>query len=473
MLHSLALDREKQQMAQALTADVPATQRLSDQWPRRSQSTGPDGTGTLNGDRPKKKKGFAKIWKIVTGTSKSGKTNAVQREIQPLDRSEDDYPLAPPPPLSYLVNRTSTRERAMSTSASSARRVSTNIVPNIVAQPPLPTPTSIKSYWQDGGSGLPAHSEEPLGTNGNGANEDGVNGYFGNVDEQGRNVHPALSEPDMRQRIQDQPSLPNQNTLSGFSGRVPSSPRPISVYSLHKQLPPLPHEASNVSSLHMPSDFTRPQTMFNLDSPTAREGDEDLLSPDPAFRREGRRQSFGGTSSRPDHSNGQMFPINGRHADRTATYAGSPSGYGNENNYAPYNEMGASRSLGRLGEGQGAGSNATLGITKRRSKFGLANLLGKLSRPSTSTSEARVAAPTPENNMPSSRPSESDVNLDAGSVTEYGASSSRSRHTNNGGGLPTRMSVASRKAIEELVDQDPEFVAYRYPSVDQSIIPLR
>ena len=45
-------------------------------------------------------------------------------------------------------------------------------------------------------------------------------------------------------------------------------------------------------------------------------------------------------------------------------------------------------------------------------------------------------------------------------------------------GLPpgagqSRMSVASRRAIEELVDQDPNFVAYRYPSVDQNIALLR
>jgi hypothetical protein len=35
------------------------------------------------------------------------------------------------------------------------------------------------------------------------------------------------------------------------------------------------------------------------------------------------------------------------------------------------------------------------------------------------------------------------------------------------------MSIASRKAIEELVDQDPEFVAYRYPSADQNLTLLR
>ena len=185
-LRSLALDREKQQMSLPLTADVPPAQRLSDQWPRRSQSTGPEGKCSPDAvDRPKKKKGFAKIWKIVTG--KNTKEDALRgREIQPIERSEDDLPLAPPPPLSYLVNRSSTRERAMSTSASSARRVWTVTVPSIIAQPPLPIPTSIQSPWESI-SGLPVHNEGPYSVSiGNG---DAVNGYFGNgVDEQERNT---------------------------------------------------------------------------------------------------------------------------------------------------------------------------------------------------------------------------------------------------------------------------------------------
>lgn len=302
-------------------------------------------------------------------------------------------------------------------------------------------------------------------------NGDGANGYFGNgVDEQGRNTHPNFSDSDTRQWAQDGSALPIQPTASGSVGRVPSSPRPISVYSLHKQLPPLPHEAP----MPLPSEFPRPQTMYNLDSPTVREGEDNLPSPDPAFRREARRQSFGGTSSRPDHTTTQTFPLNGRHSDRSAAYASSPSGYGYENATLPYNEMGASRSLGRLGPGEGAGSSATLGLPKRRSKFGLANLFGKITRPS--TSDARLAVPDPEVHSPSARPSESDVCLDAVSATEYGAPSSRGGSGSGGGGhgsMPSRMSVASRKAIEERVDQDPEFVAYRYPSVDQKIVPLR
>ena len=63
-------------------------------------------------------------------------------------------------------------------------------------------------------------------------------------------------------------------------------------------------------------------------------------------------------------------------------------------------------------------------------------------------------------------------------VATNGYAASTSRHSAISASTNTqspnlRMSVTSRKALEELVQQDPEFVAYRYPSNDQRLDLLR
>ena len=215
-----------------------------------------------------------------------------------------------------------------------------------------------------------------------------------------------------------------------------------------------------------------------------------LVSPQPYFRRDVRRQSFGGMTSRPDLSASGTFPLSfGRGNSRPGMGAAQdPFGY------SPYAEMGttgmsisASRSTGRLGLGLAADDTVRCesdkAIGKRRSRFGLSNLIGKMtgnSRTSMSAhpSDGRLSVAVSPPGPPTS---ESDQHQDGSpSVTEYGAGngSSRSRHTAIGYINPaahgaSRMSVASRRAIEELVDQDPKFVAYRYPSVDQNIALLR
>jgi hypothetical protein len=61
-------------------------------------------------------------------------------------------------------------------------------------------------------------------------------------------------------------------------------------------------------------------------------------------------------------------------------------------------------------------------------------------------------------------------------MTTNGYTTSTSRHSALSSNPPNsglRMSVTSRKALEELVQQDPDFVAYRYPSSDQRLDLLR
>ena len=58
----------------------------------------------------------------------------------------------------------------------------------------------------------------------------------------------------------------------------------------------------------------------------------------------------------------------------------------------------------------------------------------------------------------------------------YAASTSRHSAISASTNTPSpnlRMSVTSRKALEELVHQDADFVAYRYPSSDQRLDLLR
>jgi hypothetical protein len=107
------------------------------------------------GDKPKKRKGLAKLWQLVTGTPKNAAApppDASQRRDRVHD---DDDLLTPPPPLSYLVSR-GTGDNA----ASALRHVSTPSLPSTSSpsnfplsstgmSPPtapsslLPSPTSV------------------------------------------------------------------------------------------------------------------------------------------------------------------------------------------------------------------------------------------------------------------------------------------------------------------------------------------
>lgn len=500
LMFSVALDRENQAMRmRPPTMDLgslsqPMLPRHGDTFPRRASVSVDRNVAETDRECPKKKKGFARIWGIVTKHRKPKNEAPRGREVVHLDRPEDDVPLAPPPPLSYLVNR-SPRERTMS---SASRRAS---VPNGTMPPTnaLPTPTSIRSTWiEDGsrpiGAPLTAHTEESV-SNMNALAEQPPPTSSGTDAPppmgSPRFIQPMMSEPDMRQRSQQDPTVQSLADLHQqlAASRPSVSARPISMYSLHKSLPPLPpNEEPASGSMPTPVDMPRPQTMFDAMPQSITDSPEGLAQPNPPFRNDGRRQSFSGTGLRPDLTQPAMnmgvgvgtFPLNNI---RQPTYVPQDTYDG----YSPYAEMGAlqlpaSHSTGRLDVRDQFQTEKQVG--KRRSRFGLANLLGKVSRSSTdkNISDRGRLSVVASNLAPTPGPptSESDP-----SVTEYGAngnaSSSRSRHGNgNGSGFgfgnangQSRMSVASRKAIEELVDQDPKFVAYRYPSVDQNIALLR
>jgi hypothetical protein len=148
------------------------------------------------------------------------------------------------------------------------------------------------------------------------------------------------------------------------------------------------------------------------------------------------------------------------------------STYGGRKSFGPsYDEFGLSRrSLGRLEYVQeNMPPLASPTPTKRKSKFGLSSLLGKKhpSRQLEVTNEPYM------HQFPSRRLSGSDGQDDS---TANGYATSTSRHSAlsmGGTNSNVRMSITSRKALEELVPQDAEFVAYRYPSTDQRLDLLR
>jgi len=121
-----------------------------------------------------------------------------------------------------------------------------------------------------------------------------------------------------------------------------------------------------------------------------------------------------------------------------------------------YGEFGASRSVL---------VPSSLQPQKRKSRFSLASLLGR-----------KPSAPVPDSEpveFPLGRSSGSEARHEA----EMGVHSGNlmaSAEAGQGHVFPRMaMSLATRKNIEALVDQSPDFVAYRYPSGDQNLQLLR
>ncbi|KAG9120280.1 hypothetical protein FRC07_004290 [Ceratobasidium sp. 392] len=263
-----------------------------------SVATGAD--GTIHAEQPgahekkKKAKGLTKIWKIVTGGS-----TATKDKHAPMQEKHhvDDEPLAPPPPLSYLVARQGGEraggpgardlDRRASTPTSSSR----SAVPMSPATAPssiIPSPTSQRFPWRDSNS-----DEEKKEKNGMRDNA----------------LYLDVPSPTSGMTLS-----PNSQTLSAnsFSGRRSVSAgagtlggRPVSIANVNKSLPPLPSEA--FARGNRPQMDARPQTLAaygtrrsDMSLGGGYNGMEALIAPQPAFRSEGRRQSFGGLTARPE-----------------------------------------------------------------------------------------------------------------------------------------------------------------------------
>ena len=404
-------------------------------------------------DGQKKRKSLAKIWRLVTGTSKHSSAplpDLSKTRSRSLDRRphDDDYPLTPPPPLSYLVSR-GTGENA----SSGLRHVSTPSLPSSVSpnfalssvgmSPPtapsslLPSPTSSRpvviselsecrkaTLADTDGEQLPSPVPE----------EDNLQASAAQ-----RSVHPTASEPDLRRRVSPVPSssvppVPRIPTSVTQRARVPST---STTEWREKMLPPLPGEIQ-VRTPGLAQGETRPRTLFSYDMREVN-GEQVLTAPQPPFARaEKRRQSFNGLGN--SHSNLVMQTLPSRRAGI------DPEKYG---------MFGASRGV------LVPGSPQLQQPTKRKSRFSFASLFGR-----------KTPVPIPDSEpveFSLGRSSASDARHEAELGMHYGNMMAEAEAGHRHAFPRLSMSLAARKNIDSLVDQSPDFVAYRYPSGDQNL----
>jgi hypothetical protein len=247
--------------------------------------------------------------------------------------------------------------------------------------------------------------------------------------ESDRAIH-SMNKPDKPSLTSD-PDMRQAWTLSTGAAQLPvptPSSRPQSIRSREKSLPPLPSDAERKSRPPVPQQVPRPQTAFTYDRRDVPSGINGALQDDAA-----RRQSFSGTSARP---NGRPIQIQGD---------GGYDEFGNALGYPPSPYLPPAQSLPSIPV-----------PVKRRSK--LASLLGK-----------RISR-SPESTLPYHQEygTARSLTRDGEDVLSNGGyATSASRHSALS--AAPRMSVTSRRAIDELVAQDPDFIAYRYPSTDQGL----
>lgn len=378
----------------------------------------------------KKRRGLLKFWKLVTGQLDKRETPETRRsQSRSMDRTLDE-PLAPPPPLSYLLNRGS--KGHLSTPSLPSAISPSSLSPYATSPPTAPS------------SLVPSPTSSPRSTGDNSDRKREPSGQ--EYDDQGGIIEPTVSDYDLRGRPR-QPSWATPNSFSPSSPptSIPAFPtaRPRNAAARRdKSLPPLPGE----SPVEFPNQ-QRPQTVFTYDPRTM--PFDGLLPPDAAFRSaETRRQSFGGLTSRP-FGGSQTLPTKGA----IARSPNVPSFLAEEK----YGEFGM----------PGQTSRNSLYVPpdkpkKRKSKFGLTSLFGR-------KSTEQVDPPSVDPLDFGFRNSQ-DARYMSMYVNENGYASPMSASSHN---PASRMSMFSKKNIEELVDQDPEFIAYRYPSSDQRLDLMR
>jgi hypothetical protein len=373
----------------------------------------------------KKRGGLAKIWRFIVSNKSEITLSSRTRSL----KNEDDAPLAPPPPLSYLVDR-----RQGDVNHSPARHSSTPSLPstsprNVVFSPSLSNGTAPSSLIPSPSSPRPPTDGDTLIGSPEQADADDVGrGPFS------KTMHSVTSETESRQAGAQNPSVVTTATSTNLRPQPPPSPRPHSVVP-EKSLPPLPPDIDTSTYLTVPNQNLRPQL-----SPASDPRDIGLgVQPPQTDYRDGdvNRKSFFGDPVRPDFGN----QANGWEERRVAGQR--------------YDEFGESRYVGasRLVQDQ---PGVQTSPARRRSKFGFPNLLPKKTPP-----------PQPRTTF-SPQDYFTVRSHDGDDMLSNGYATSISKHSATSTGTP-KMSLTTRKNIEERVTQDREFIAYRYPSGDQGL----
>lgn len=420
------------------------TPRRSQVWPPLEIEELGISRAPVQDDKTKKKmNGLTKIWRKVIG-----KNEGQRKDVSHCQGPQDDLPLAPPPPLSYLVERKLPNEFGSNSgfphsstpslpSSTSPKFMQGQLTPGM--SPPtapssiLPSPASLHQSGDieiaiaDGRHTIEAQVQVEA------VRQEDIANKMQSLNLQSMQSLP--SESDLRQ----QPL--RSTTAPSFAANGNNTLRPMALVK-EKSLPPLP--VGEAPAQVLPSD--RPKTFYGLDS-TPKAGSHDLAPPEAPFRAaDGRRQSFGGVTARPNLGLQTMPIIKPVDFDSQKLLG------------ARYDEFGFSRrSLGRLDSFQSQPVSPM--STKRKSKFGLTSLLGKKS------DKREQDSPQYDNEQP---PYDNQDEMTTGYAT------STSRHSALSSGNPNvRMSVFNRRPLEELVQQDSEFLAYRYPSNEQRLDLLR
>jgi hypothetical protein len=370
----------------------------------------------------KKRKGLIKFWKMVT--NKKPSKNEAETSAQAWYEKDDDSPLPPPPPLPFL----------MGNRAGGSRHASS---------PSLPILSSPKQgYGQALGQTSPRGMSPPTASSSTipspvssrppafGTDVVGIRTSNGSYDDQ----EPHEDDTIGKKSGLNQVAPPDLN--GNLSPSSPPPPPPLSRISRDKSLPPLPNEAPA-------SVETRPHTVYTFDShgqlPPGSAPAHDFLPPGAGYRSmDVRRQSFNGLASRPNTQSLTSMPMNG-----------------NANGYNGYNPHHSAYEFGIYDP------RSETPTAKRKSKFGFSSLLGKKSSTVKETTNRNID----QKSVSTMRWPE----MDDATMNGYAPQSTNSRTSY----LANPRFSMSRKDLEEKVPQDPEFVAYRYPSGDQNIDMLR
>ncbi|KAG8964481.1 hypothetical protein FRC03_001732 [Tulasnella sp. 419] len=454
------------------------------------------------GGKAKKKsssRGLGKLWKIMTGQSRGGHgshaddASMLNREKASIMASQEEdlsAPLAPPPPLSYIISNRSDRSphsRHLSGGsttatpggqagpqhspspyprpASGAPPSSTGVSPPTAPSSLLPSPTSNRFTGRDSSVGsedrrssaaIRDDIEVDLDTSEGGLRRSTATGFSG-YDQGG---------------LLKVPNRPPSTASFSAVMTANSTPRP---FTADKNLPPLPHES------HLLNPGQRPNTV-HVGGPIPESMDFSPPTGGP-FRGPGegmRRQSFSGMTGRLNSqaqqgwnktigpAGGFGITQKGPGADPYGALA-PPVPVG-----ARYDEFGGSRmSLGKYEDVRGYESysgDANKRSTKTKSRFGFGSLFSKKHQPQPSFDQQfyqQHAFPTQTQD-----PSYHSQSMSHSSFYEAGIINGNGDLRKSVAG--TRSSVASSKSkMVGLVTQDDDFVAYRYPSTEAALSPLR
>jgi hypothetical protein len=372
-----------------------------------------DRSGTVRSK--KKSKGIGKLWKIMTGQNKE------PRHEEPVTRPsvmvEDDLsaPLAPPPPLSYLVRDGRSRTGSTSSlngnpnghprsvSAPGGPQSMTGVSPPTAPSSMLPSPTS--NRWRDSAS----------------------------VDD--RDPRHSVFREDGEVDLNDSQ---DERRSPGFGQHRVSATSP-GAYSIDKTLPPIPPDG-------MMPGMGRPSTML-----VNHHAEGELVAPRAPFRAEMRRQSFNGVNN---NYNRQTWVV-----PEDAHFLPPPS-IG-----ARYDEFGGSRrSLGKFEDVRNAPLEppSKRNPEKTRSRFGLSALFGSPNKKHQNSLPPTIYLGGTESNQNTLTGHKRDQSIAHSSFSDL-ANQQRSNNSHN-----PRASVASSKKLA-MITQDEDFVAYRYPSHSQTL----